>query len=151
MSRQIATLVAILAVAAAGHAAEYQVDCQISRGDPKGSKAAGTLKTVVAPKLIVRAKESSSVLVGGHVPIGAAMVPVGQEVEVTAAPVDGGGIKVHAVYRLHSLVGEGTARQVSTRSEETTAVIQPGGAVRVKMGNDPKDQRWVDVTVQEVK
>lgn len=144
-------LLALLLGPAMGRAADFEIDCQICRGDPKGTRAAGTLKSVATPTLCVRSKEAASVLVGGHIPIGASMVPVGQEVEFTPTAMDHGAIKVHAVFKVHSQVGGAAAPQVSTVSEETTAVIQSGGTIRVKIGTDPRNQKWVDLTVRALK
>jgi Flp pilus assembly secretin CpaC len=144
-------LIAVLLSTAIGRAADFEIECQFRSGDPKGTKAAGTLKTVAAPTLVLRSKETASCLVGGQIPIGATMVPVGQEVEVTATAINNGAIKVHAVFKVHTQVGGAAAPQVSTVSEETTAVIQSGGTVRVKIGTDPRNQKWVDLTVRALK
>jgi hypothetical protein len=148
MSRFVASLVVMLAATAMLQAADYRIEWTIGKGDPQGSHAAGTQKVVTAPELFMKSGEDATVLVGGHVKIGESMVPVGQELEVIATKADGGAVKVRAVFRLHSVVGNGAARQVTTVREETTATIQPGGTVRVEIGKDPKDRRWAEVTVR---
>jgi Flp pilus assembly secretin CpaC len=150
MLKMVVGLIAVLLSTAMVRAADFEVDCWIHGGDPKGTKAAGTLKTVAAPTLVLRSKETASCLVGGQIPIGATMVPIGQEVEVTATAIDNGAIKVHAVFKVHTQVGGATAPQVSTVSEEATAVIQSGGSVRVEIGKDPRNQKWVDLTVRSI-
>jgi hypothetical protein len=78
------------------------------------------------------------------------MLPVGQEVVVTATAGDSGAIHVKVVLKVHTKAG-GAAPQIATASEEATATIQPGGTVRVEIGKDPKNRQWADVTVRKMK
>jgi hypothetical protein len=152
MSKMLAGIIAVLLVAVGARAGDYfEVECKLCKGDPKGSKEAGTLKTVAASTMIAPSNQSAKLLVGGQVPIGTGLVPVGQEVEVVASTADNGAIKVHVVLRLHSQVGRAGAPQVTTVSEETKATVRPGGSARVAIGKDPRNQQWVDVTVRPLK
>jgi len=151
MKRLVASFVLVILGSTAARAADYEVDCRLGQGDPKGNRAAGTLKVVSAPNLVVKSGEAASVLVGGQLPIGGQYVPVGREVEITATARDNGAIRVKVVLKVHTKVGGGAAPQVSTVSQETTATIQPGEMVRVEIGNDPKDRQWADVTVRKMK
>lgn len=144
----IGVVVAVLVPSANG--AEFEIESSLKQGDPKGDRAAGTLKMVAAPMMRTKSGESASLLVGGRVMIGGQLVPVGREVKVTATTADNGAIKVRAELRIHSSVGAEGARQVVTTRELAEAIVQSGGAVRVAIGSDPKNRQWVDVVVRKV-
>jgi hypothetical protein len=148
---RLAVGLVLVALAPAARGTDFEIDCFLNRGDSKGSRAAGTLKMVSGPRMIAKSGETTSVLVGGQVPISGQMVPVGREVEVTATAADNGAIRVRAVLKLHMTTGKGPAPQTSTVSEQTVATVQPCGSVRVAIGKDPKDRQWVDVTVRPAK
>jgi hypothetical protein len=150
MNRLVSSFMFVVLGSAMASAADYEMDCRLGKGDPKGTREAGMLKTVAAPQLVVKSGETATVLIGGEVRIGGRMLPVGQEVEVTATAGDSGAIHVKAVLRIHTKAG-GAAPQVATVSEEVNATIQPGGIVRVEIGKDPKDRQWADVTVRKMK
>lgn len=126
----------------------FEIETVMYRGDPSGSRKAGTLKIVSAPTIVSRSGERGSLLVGGSVPIrtpdGVAFVDVGRQVHVIATAVDGGGIKVEATSRHIEVAGKGP--QIST-----AATIQPGGKVRIELGKDPKDLLWAEITVRKAK
>ena len=150
MTRVVSLLVMVLASQFA-RASDYRIESVIGVGDPRGSRVAGTQKLVSTPDLIVKSGEESEVLVGGHIQVGADMLPVGRHLEVVATKVDDGGVKVRAVFRVHTAVGVGAARQVTTVTEESVGTIQLGGTIRVQIGKDPKNLQWVDVTVRTMK
>jgi len=151
MTKAALALAAMLLGSAAIAGSDYKAECRLGSGDPKGSRAAGTQRIVEAPTLELPSGEDSTLLVGGHVKIGAEMVPVGREVEVTATSADNGAVKVRVVLKLHSVVGGPGAQQVTTAREESVATIQPGGTVRVMIGQDPRNRQWADVTVRKLK
>lgn len=141
----------VLATAVIGSSsllADYEAKVTLYQGDPQGSREAGTVKLVAAPTLVIRPGEDASVFVGGQVKAGQHMKPVGREVEIIPTEVDGGGLRVRVVLKIHTLAGRGATAQVTTRSEEATATIQASGTMRVEIGKDPKDRQWVDVTVR---
>lgn len=138
----------VLIVSATAQADFYQVDCVLGSGDSKGSRAAGTQKLVSCCALCPKSGEEGTVFVGGQVKVGKQMVPVGRELSVVPTTVDGGGVKVRAVLRVHTLVGKGDAAQVTTTSEELTATIQPSGKIRVQIGKDTENLLWADLTVR---
>lgn len=139
----------VVVLSAAARADVYQLDCVLGSGDPNGSRAVGTQKLVSCCSLCPRSDEEGTLLVGSQVQVGQRTVPVGRELSVVPTTVDGGGVKVRAVLRVHTLTGQGAAAQVTTTSEEVTATIQPGGKVRVQIGKDPKNLLWADVTVRK--
>jgi Bacterial type II and III secretion system protein len=153
MHRRILSIVVVLAVGGLAKAQNFEVEPVMYRGDPKGSQDTGTLTKVAAPLLVIRSGESSSLLVGGSVPIqtpnGITFVTVGRQVNVTAKAVDGGGIKVEATFEHSELAGKGP--QVTKVEAKTVATIQSGGSVRLELGKDPKHIDWVEITVRKAK
>lgn len=141
----------VLVLSATAQADVYLMECALTSGDPRGSKAAGTQKVVSAPGLSAKSGEEATVQVGGQVKVGQQSVFVGRELSLVPTTVDGGGVQVRAVLRVHTLTGKGDAAQVTTTSEEVTATVQTGGTVRVQVGKDPKNLLWADVTVRLVK
>jgi hypothetical protein len=143
---------ALAVLAPASLRADYEIKCALYQGDPKGTPAGGTQKLVAAPNIVAKSGERTGLIVGGEVLIGDRFLPVGREIVITPAAVNGNAVRVRVVFKLHTLAGGGTdAPQVTTTSEETTATIQFGGTVRVEIGKDPKDRQWVDVTVRAAK
>lgn len=150
MARLVAGLALLLLGPAGVRAADFEVECRLCAGDPSGSREAGTIGVIAAPKLVMKSGEASTLLVGGHLLIGGQFVPVGREVGMTATRADDGAIRVRAVLKVHSSTG-GAVPQVNTSSEEAVATIQPGEVVRVELGRDPKNRLWADLTVRPVK
>src|SRR5262245_18136216 len=139
MNRLLFLLALALCGAGSLRASDYEIKCALYQGDPNGTREAGTLTRVASPTLAIKAGEAGSLLVGGEVKVGDKMLPVGQEVVVTAEDAKGGAARVRVVLKVHKLTGGSNAPQVSTTSEETTATVQPGGSVRVELGKDPKN------------
>jgi hypothetical protein len=153
MNIQILAVAIVLAVGSIAHAENFQIEPVIYRGDPKGSREAGTRNIVAAPEIVTKSGETGSVHVGGVVavntPNGKKLLMVGQLLHVTATAVDGGGIKVEATFEHIELIGKGP--EVTNLKEKTAATVQPGGKIRVELGDDPKDRHWVDITVRMAK
>lgn len=152
MSRFLLLLVALMFTRTAVSGADYEVDCKLWKGDPKGSRKEGTQKLTSAPKMAMDSGEKGSLLIGGQFLVGGKLVPVGREISVVSSKEANGCVKVTVVLELHAVVGQGANRKVESKQEETTATVQLGEPVRVKIaGKDPKQSDWVEVTVRESK
>src|SRR5688572_24738298 len=66
MPRQFLSLACVLVFGSLAQAQDFEFDTMMYRGDPKGSKEAGTLKEVSAPIMIAKSGETASLLVGGQ-------------------------------------------------------------------------------------
>lgn len=151
MSRRILAVASVLLFGSLARAQHFEIEPVVYRGDPKGSKEAGTLKQVAAPSLVAKSGESASLLVGGQILIGQQKVPVGRQVHVTATEIKDGAIRVEAVFELGEVTGRGATPQVTNTKTQTTATIQSGGSLRLELGKDPKDLHWVEITVRKAK
>jgi hypothetical protein len=129
----------------------FEIKLFLFRGDPNGSREAGTQERITAPTLGTLSGEEGRLLVGGEVQVGQRLVPVGHQVAVTATDAKGGAIIVKAVLEHSQAIGPVGAQQVTSTKTATTATIQPGGRVRLELGKDPKDRHWVEITVRKAK
>jgi hypothetical protein len=151
MTRFAAGLVLAAIGSTVARAADFEVDCRLAEGDPRGSRAAGTLRVVAAPTVVVKSGETASVLVGSCITIGGRMVPVGREVQIGVIQTPDGAVQVRAALHIHATTG-GAAPQVSTISEKVTAMVQNGGGtVRVEIAAGPNGRLWADLTIRPVK
>ena len=129
----------------------FEIKLFLFRGDPNGTREAGTQERISAPTLGTLSGEEGCLLVGGEVQVGQRLVPVGLQVSVTATEAKGGAIVVKAVLEHSQAVGPVGAQQVTSTKTETTATVQSGGRVRLDLGKDPKDRHWVEIIVRKAK
>jgi hypothetical protein len=127
-------------------AQDFEVDCTLFNGDPNEKP-----KGVACPRMETRAGQEGSVLVGGRIQIGGRAFTVGRQVRVTAAAAKGGGIQVDATLALAEVIGPNNARQQSVTQVSTSAIIQPGGTMKVELVSDAKEKQWVEITVRKAK
>jgi hypothetical protein len=143
----------VLLIGTRAHAQHFEIDVNMYRGDPKGSREAGTLIVTAAPQLAMKSGERGSVLVGGSVPVrnpdGITFEPIGRQVEVAVNSVDAGGIKVVALFEHREVAGKGP--QIARSEAATTATIQSGGSIRLELCKNTKDREWVVITIRKLK
>jgi len=152
MSRFLLLLVGLMFTGTVASGADYEIDCKLWKGDPKGSRKDGTQKLASAPTLVVDSGAKASLLVGGQHLIGGKLVNVGREVQLMPTDARGGCVKVSVILELHTVVGEGINRKIETKRELATSTVKLGETVRVKIaGEDPKKSDWVEVTVRQAK
>jgi hypothetical protein len=146
----------VLALAILGfHAAivsaqDYEIKIDLFKGDPKGSREAGTITRVTSPQIVAKSGDDASLRVGGQVVVGANTVPVGRQVHINAKDAREGAIRVKLVLENSVLVGLKGAQVVSTKSE-TATIVQSGSRIRLELGDDPKNKHWVEVTISKLK
>jgi hypothetical protein len=138
-------------LAGTGRAEDFEIDCKVFRGDPKGTKEAGTKTQVALPRLELKSGEEGSATVGSQVQFDGRFVRVGRKVEVSARMVTNA-IQVEAKFFVREVLGPNNARYLSEAGVRTSTIVQPGGTVKVELpGDDAKNKQWVEITVRNAK
>jgi hypothetical protein len=136
---------------------QVRVDLAIRTGDPLGSRAEGTLKTLAEPSLALAHKKEGLLRAGGRQAVSKddgerALEPVGVEVLVTPALRLDGKIQLDGIIRETEV---NVARGVRTKDgfvpgidEQTvrfSALVSPGQRVKVRVSSrSVSDQTWVE-------
>jgi hypothetical protein len=141
----------LLSVASATEAKDFEIECKVCQGDPKGNGKPESLTNYSRATLAPKAGQPATLQVGSSILIGKQFVPVGHRISVTARDAKDGAIVVKAVLEHSQAVGPAGAQQVTSTRTESTATVQSGGRVRLELGSDPKDRHWVEITVRKVK
>jgi Flp pilus assembly secretin CpaC len=143
--------VLVIAVSKQASAQDFEIEPRLFRGDPNGTREAGTKTLISAPTLVTKSGQRGGLLVGGEVLVGRQLVPVGHQVFMTATDGKDGAIVLAVVYEFSEAIGPAGAQQVTSTKTQTTATVQSGGRVRLELGKDSRDRHWVEITVRKAK
>ena len=124
---------------------QFFISATLCEGDPLGSKAAGTLKVLAEPKLMVTDKSTGGFRVAGR------PETTGVMLEVRAEKVESG--KVRLRITVERTTAEGTnddfvRTQVKT---ETTRELRDGETTRLRVGPKAEKETWVELRVDVVR
>ena len=134
------------------------IDLAIRTGDPLGSRAEGTLKTLSEPKLVVGHKKTGVVRAGGQQAVIGTdgqiqLEPVGIAVEVTPHLRLDGKILIDALFT-ETEVNEGRGVKtttgftpgIDTTQRRVSAIVSPGHRIKVRLSSrSAADQTWVEI------
>ena len=136
----------------------YTIEVTVCQGDPRGSKAAGTIDVISQPTLGVTAGQIGYVHVGQDWtttgPDGATTThPLGVTLRALPTPAAGGKVRLRLHFQ-HATVAvrPGAADEFRVEAVETTAEVKPGEPTRVRAwAKGGAEQTWLDVTVRPAK
>lgn len=131
---------------------QYQVDIRVCTGDPLGSRAAGTLKVLSEPRLMVVEGQAGLVRSGGQAllePDGEA-VSVGVELKVVVLSMTGETARVRIEGANTTLEGVEKERSVKTVRSIATRDLKAGETTRIRIGQKA-DETWAEVTVRPMR
>src|SRR5262249_685458 len=116
---------------------QYQINMVIMRGDPRGSREAGTIKIVAEPNVVTLAKRPATFISGGEFPLevdnGVDFVPFGISLTVAVEAIRGDKIqvKLKAAHRqVEEINGRVTFHSITTHSAVTARL---GESIRVQI------------------
>ncbi len=130
---------------------QYVIDIRICTGDPLGSRAAGTMKVLAEPKVMVQEGSVGHIRAGGSavMEVDGEPVSVGVEMKVAVLSMKGDAIRVRIEGANTTLEGPEKERNLRTVRTITTREVKAGETTRVRIGQKA-DETWAEVTVRPV-
>ena len=128
---------------------QYQIEVAVLSGDPLGSRAEGTIKSLAEPVIASLNGQQANFLLGSGLPAnGEKRAQVGIEAKLTVTAQPDGTARLDHKFALHQRDPNGRLR---TDSREASQAVKFGEKIRVRIASDsPGSQTWAEITVTEV-
>ncbi len=128
---------------------EYVVKLDLQQGDPRGSRAAGTLEVISRPQLLLAEKQKGWVQFGQAARVYGEEVTLGHRITVTTESLAGGKVRVDGSAEATTLVEGGRHGPVlQTTRTVFRCDVKLGETARVSFGKQGDKETWVDLTVE---
>lgn len=125
--------------------AQVFISATICEGDPLGSKAAGTLKILSEPKLMVSDKQTGAFRVAGQPDTTGVMFQA--RVEMT----ESGKVRLRVTTERVTAQETGDEGQVTLVKTVTTRELRDGETTRLRVGPKAEKETWVELRVDVVR
>lgn len=123
------------------HPPQMRIEIAVYSGDPLGSVAKGTIKSLAEPNLTALNGQTGTFLIGTTL-----TVPTGVKLEFTTTARPDGTVRMERRFTLYQR--NSTSGDVQSKGCEANEVVKLGEKVRVRITADaPDSQTWVEFTV----
>ena len=139
----------------AGAKKEILCHVRICKGDPLGSREAGTVKVCQQPKLVTRENQPATFISGGEMPVkdgdAAIFVPFGTSVFLKPGSIKDGKIRLDVNVSITTADALADRAQFHTESTRSISTVRLGDVLKIRCGRGTADsQTWIELTVEEV-
>src|SRR5262249_55180467 len=117
----------------------------LSRGDPLGSREAGTIEDLSRPTMTANEKQQSWTWIVQQVMVAGKSVDVGPKMEVFAESTPSGKIRVRVAVEVTEVLENGeTQSSIHTERSLHVREVKAGELVRLRVGKRSKQQTWLE-------